>query len=150
MADVLPKGAVLHPWETAGSDNPYVGLLAHGDRFVVTGDSVSMLVEVARLGKPLAIASLRQSNRTVANALRGLHVPDETAYAIAAGAQRAIDRFLPLIGLEASTRDFELLHDLLYQKGWAVPLGAPFVTPSDPPTDDTASAARRLLAIVRK
>jgi len=144
----LPKDAVLHRWETAGSDNPYVGLLAHGDRFVVTGDSVSMLVEVARLGKPLAIASLRQANRTVANALRRLHLPDDAAYAMAGGAQRALDRFLPLIGLEASTRDFALLHDLLYQKGWAVPLGVPFVTPSAPPADDTAIAAARLRGLL--
>jgi mitochondrial fission protein ELM1 len=150
IAEALPKGAELHRWETAGQDNPYVGLLGFGDRFVVTGDSVSMLVEVARLGKPLAIAALRQANRTVANLLRQLHVPDEAAYGAAAVAQRAMDRFLPLIGLEASTRDFALLHDLLYRKGWAVPLGAPFVTPPDPPADDTAIAARRLLALLEK
>ena len=35
-------------------DNPYLALLALADRFVVTGDSASMLVEVARLGRPLA------------------------------------------------------------------------------------------------
>lgn len=150
IAASLPKDAELHRWETAGSDNPYVGLLAHGDRFVVTGDSVSMLVEVARLGKPLAIAPLRQANRTVATILRRLHLPDEAAYSVAAGAQRTMDRVLPLIGLEASTRDFALLHDLLYRKGWAVPLGAPFVTPSDPPADDTAIAASRLRALLEQ
>ena len=32
--------------------------LALGERFVVTGDSLSMLVEVARLRRPLAIAAL--------------------------------------------------------------------------------------------
>jgi hypothetical protein len=148
MANALPEGAELHRWDTAGSDNPYVGLLAHGDRFIVTGDSVSMLVEVARLGKPLAIAPLRQANRIVTNVLRRLHLPDETAYGIAGGVQRAMDHFLPLIGLEASTRDFALLHDLLYQKGWAVPLGAPFATPTDPPADDTAIAAGRLRALL--
>jgi uncharacterized protein len=148
IADMLPKDAKLHRWETAGADNPYVGLLAHGDRFVVTGDSVSMLVEVARLGKPLAIAPLRPANRTVTNILRRLHLPEAAAYRAAAGAQRAMDRLLPLIGLEASTRDFALLHDLLYRKGWAVPLGSTFVTPSDPPADDTAIAAGRLAALL--
>ena len=55
----LPPGATLHRW-TAGSsdDNPYLGLLAFADRFVVTGDSVSMMVEVASLGRPLAIFPL--------------------------------------------------------------------------------------------
>lgn len=148
IASALPNGAVLHRWESAGADNPYVGLLAHGDRFVVTGDSVSMLVEVARLGKPLAVAPLRVANRTVANSLRRFHVPDETAYWMAASAQQAADGFLRLIGLDSSARDFTLLHDFLYQKGWAVPLGAPFVTPSDPPADDTAIAAGRLVALL--
>ena len=55
IAAALPPQARLHRWEKAGKDNPYIGLLAHGDRFVVTVDSISMLIEVARLGKPLAI-----------------------------------------------------------------------------------------------
>jgi mitochondrial fission protein ELM1 len=148
IAGILPKGATLHRWETVGADNPYAGLLAHGDRFVVTGDSVSMLVEVARLGKPLAIAPLRLANRSVANLLRRLRMPDAVAYGVAAGAQQTIDRLLPLIGLDAATRDFALLHDLLYRKGWAVPLGSPFLTPSDPPADDTAIAAGRLVALL--
>jgi hypothetical protein len=91
---------------------------------------------------------LRQANRTVATSLRRLHLPDEPAYAVAALAQRAMDRFLPRIGLESSTRDFALLHDLLYRKGWAVPLGGSFVTPADPPGDDTAAAASRLRALL--
>ena len=50
---------MLYRWsaETA-ADNPYLALLALADRFVVTGDSVSMMVEVASLGRPLAIFSL--------------------------------------------------------------------------------------------
>jgi hypothetical protein len=148
IADALPEQAVLHRWQATAADNPYVGLLAHGDRFVVTGDSVSMLVEVARLGKPLTIAPLREANRTVANSLQRLHLPDETAYWVAAGAQQAMDRLLPLIGLDSSTRDFALLHDFLFQKGWAVPFGAPFVKPPELPADDTAIAAARLMELL--
>ena len=52
----LPPGALLYRWSAETSaDNPYLALLAHADRFVVTGDSVSMMVEVASLGRPLAI-----------------------------------------------------------------------------------------------
>jgi hypothetical protein len=56
----LPPNATLFRWQadTQPGDNPYLGLLAHADRFVVTGDSVSMMVEVARLGRPLAIFPL--------------------------------------------------------------------------------------------
>lgn len=56
----LPANARMFRWrpDTDPATNPYLGLLAHADRFVVTGDSVSMLVEVARLGKPLVIYDL--------------------------------------------------------------------------------------------
>jgi mitochondrial fission protein ELM1 len=60
LAAGLPPGAVLYRWAPdAAAANPYLGLLAEADRFVVTGDSVSMMVEVASLGKPLAIFALR-------------------------------------------------------------------------------------------
>jgi mitochondrial fission protein ELM1 len=52
----LPPRAVLFAWSPDRSaENPYLGLLGLADRFVVTSDSVSMMVEVARLGRPLAI-----------------------------------------------------------------------------------------------
>jgi uncharacterized protein len=55
-----PEGAIVYRWRPEDPDNPYMGLLALADQFVVTGDSISMLVDVARLGKPLAIAPLRE------------------------------------------------------------------------------------------
>lgn len=140
----LPAGAQLYRWDKLGGDNPYVGLLAHGDRFVVTGDSISMAVEVARLGKPLAIAPLRPANRTVSQGLRRLGVADDVAYWMAGKAQG----LLGLVGADQTSRDFTLLHSLMYEKGWAVPLGRPFVTPEAPPADDTALAAARLKALL--
>ncbi len=142
----LPPGATLYRWDKAVGENPYIGLLAHGDRFVVTGDSISMLVEVARLGKPLAIAPLRLANRTVSQALRRLHLSYDLAYGTAAKVQAIHNR---LLGDNAS-RDFALLHDLMIEQGWAVPLGRPFVLPKEPPADDTALAAARLGALVHR
>ena len=46
----------LYSWSPDADDNPYLAYLAGGDEFVVTPDSISMLVEVARLGRPLSIA----------------------------------------------------------------------------------------------
>ena len=55
----MPAGSVLHRWSAeGGGENPYLGLLALADRFVVTSDSISMLVEVASLRRPLAIFDL--------------------------------------------------------------------------------------------
>lgn len=54
----LPATVRVYDWNRPEGDNPYAGLLALGDRFVVTGDSISMQVEVARLGRPLEILPL--------------------------------------------------------------------------------------------
>lgn len=43
----------LYRWESATGDNPYLGYLAAGDRFIVTGDSVSMVAEACATGKPV-------------------------------------------------------------------------------------------------
>ena len=58
LKEGIPKHAILYEWSARGIDNPYLALLGHADRFIVTGDSISMMVEVARLGKPLAIFPL--------------------------------------------------------------------------------------------
>ena len=55
----LPPERRLYRWSAeTKDDNPFLALLALADRFVVTSDSVSMMVEVASLGRPLAIFSL--------------------------------------------------------------------------------------------
>ena len=58
LEEALPVNGRLFRWRADSPDNPYLALLACADRFIVTGDSVSMQVEVARLGKPLAIYPL--------------------------------------------------------------------------------------------
>jgi mitochondrial fission protein ELM1 len=45
----MPKGAYLHRFGS-GQDNPYLGILALADRFIVTSDSASMLSEACRKG----------------------------------------------------------------------------------------------------
>lgn len=58
LAAALPPGAPLYRWHPDDPDNPYLALLGLADRFAVTSDSVTMMVEVVRLGRPLAIARL--------------------------------------------------------------------------------------------
>jgi mitochondrial fission protein ELM1 len=121
IAKELPETGLLYPWKDNDPDNPYLGLLAEADRFIVTGDSISMLVEIARLGKPLAIAALP---------------PEGGLYGFG---RRLISKLTP-----RQSRDFELLHSHLYQNGWAVPLGKEFIEPICPPPDDTDVAVARL------
>ena len=58
LQEGFPNTLRVFDWAHPKGENPYTGLLALGDRFVVTGDSISMQVEVARLGKPLEIVPL--------------------------------------------------------------------------------------------
>src|SRR5262245_25138594 len=51
----LPQGTPLFRFAPDAADNPYRALLGLADGFVVSGDSISMMVEVIRLRRPLAI-----------------------------------------------------------------------------------------------
>jgi uncharacterized protein len=44
-------------------DNPYFGMLAHGDAFIVTCDSVNMISEACSTGKPVHVALLPAQGR---------------------------------------------------------------------------------------
>ena len=111
----------LYRWREGAADNPYFGLLAHGDRFTVTSDSLSMLTEVARLGRPLVIAEPPE-RRPLAGRHPGL---------------RAVP---PARGLSEAA-------DYLIRRGHAVKLGAPPPPAPKPPPDDTQRVALRLRQI---
>ncbi|HGY89844.1 MAG TPA: nucleoside-diphosphate sugar epimerase [Planctomycetes bacterium] len=116
----LPASSELFMWGPESADNPYLGLLAHADRFVVTGDSVSMLVEVARLGRPLAIYELPvRAGSWKRRLAAGLQKPP----------WRSISSFfrrfcgLDLLGFP---RDITRIHRKLERRGAAVAFGEPF------------------------
>jgi len=51
------RGVPHYIWHGSG-ENPYLGLLAHADALVVTGDSVNMVSEAASTGKPVHLVAL--------------------------------------------------------------------------------------------
>jgi mitochondrial fission protein ELM1 len=55
LFDSLSVGGHRHRWQAGATDNPYLAYLALADRFIVTGDSASMLAEACATGKPVAI-----------------------------------------------------------------------------------------------
>lgn len=105
LARALPAGGRLFRWTPEAADNPYLALLGLADRCVVTGDSASMLVEVARLGKPLTVFEL----------------PVDGWHRCVAGARGLLSRIRP-----RPQRDLTALHRVLYQSGLAQPLDAGF------------------------
>ena len=113
----------LYTWGAAGAENPYPGLLALGDSFTVTADSLSMLIEVARCGKPLTIAEPPPPG-----GIGGL-------------VQRASDLLRP--------RDLSAAIAQLYRGGHAVPLGTALRAPATPLPDDAAMVGQRLRQLAR-
>jgi hypothetical protein len=145
----LPPGAILYCWQANDPANPYLALLGLADRFIVSGDSISMLVEVARLGKPLAIFPLPSKRAIVErwyNALTRLIQPG------AAGRRAplpALGDGLYRLGLIGYSRDLTAVHERLIQRGLAVHLGEPFQPPPPQPLlDDLPRVAERIKAIL--
>ncbi|GBD44829.1 hypothetical protein HRbin40_02320 [bacterium HR40] len=143
LASALPSAAILYLFRPDDPDNPYPGLLAHADRFVVTGDSVSMMVEVARLGRPLAIFDLplvRDPRERLKLALAAPLQPQAPLGWLGDRLRQA--------GLLGVSRDLRAFHRKLYALGLAVPFGAPFHPPRPAADDDLVRAAARVRALV--
>jgi mitochondrial fission protein ELM1 len=131
--DALGAEHDLHAWEDGGGENPYLGLLALADLFIVTGDSESMLAEALAIGRPVFIyplperpsfAALQRPRawvlaRARARRLgtRGVELPQRGIRYLAA---RLIDR-----GFVRPTRDLGALHEELIEGGFAQRFGGP-------------------------
>jgi uncharacterized protein len=142
LEEKLPAGAVLYRWSAdSAADNPYLALLALADRFVVSSDSVSMMVEVASLGRPLAIFSL-PIGRSLADrwqaAAAGLPLP------------ASVTHLLHRIGLIGYARDLGEIQRVLVARGLAVPLGQPFGSSGAPIGDELTAVVERVHALVAR
>jgi mitochondrial fission protein ELM1 len=114
-------------WHAPGGENPYAGLLALGERFVVTGDSISMQVEVARIGKPLEILPLPTGGLGWLDHMRRqaasrLFQPPQDGSALEA-ARIALARALFRLRLMPQTRHFPRFHQTLIDRGLATWIG---------------------------
>jgi mitochondrial fission protein ELM1 len=127
-----PPDSTLYCWQPDDSNNPYFALLGLADYFVVTGDSLSMMVEIARLGKPLAIYPLPEQGGYFARAKRQ--------------AVKTLKRFaghLPGAFL-GYPRDLGRTHQYLLKNGLASTVGQPFVTPGGAMEDQLAQVVTRI------
>jgi hypothetical protein len=146
IQDAMPKQGFFHRWAPHGQENPYLGLLGLADRFVVTGESISMLVEVVRQGKPLAIYPLPMRLRSwrlrIRYLLQDLFLPTP-----AMEDRQRLGDLLVRWGLLEYRRDFSLFHRQLIEHGRAVWLGAPFPSVSVAPPDELPLVVARIKAL---
>ncbi|GIX29889.1 MAG: hypothetical protein KatS3mg124_0361 [Porticoccaceae bacterium] len=152
LRDLLPPGTPLWLWSPGADDNPYRALLAAADAFVVTGDSISMMVEVIRLGKPLAIHPLPVGLLGAADQLR--RAAARWLFDPRSEGGRWRRHLAPwLYRLDAarlftSTRDFAHFHRRLVEEGLAVWDGEPFRPPRRAAELEMAEAVARIRALV--
>jgi hypothetical protein len=145
----LPAAARLFHWAPDAADNPYLGLLAAADGFVVTGDSISMMVEIARLGRPLAIldlptgrlGALDQARRALTRRLFAPGAPP-------GGARQRLAALLHRSHLVTHTRDFRAFHRLLIERGLALRAGDGFPPPRSEAPDDLALVVARIRSLL--
>ena len=144
----LPRGRACSAGRRTTADNPYLGLLGLADGFVVTGDSVSMMVEVVRAAqaarrfsscRSAGSARIDQLRRSLA---RRLFHPDSgrvrRLIATGAGATHVLD----------ATRDFRAFHQMLIDSGLAVRAGEPLLPPRGAVPDDMPAVVTRIRALM--
>ena len=149
----LPEQAVYFEWSADAEENPYRALLGSADGFIVTADSVSMMVEVIYLHKPLAIfplpggwlGSVDQLRRSLAHWLfnpRRETAFDRLRHSVARGVY-----YIDVFKVLCATRDFRAFHQLLVDKGLAVWAGEPFKQPDAKLPDDVGAVVKRIEAL---
>jgi len=135
----LPASARFYRWTSGDPDNPYLGLLGLADSFVVTSDSISMLVEIIRLRRPLEIfelppRGLGRLDQLPRALMRRLCAPGTASAGNMLG--KRIVRGLHGFGLFDGTRDIPAFCRRLFERGLAVPAGAPLLPPQGEVPDD--------------
>jgi hypothetical protein len=142
----LPPGAQLFEWTSGGADNPYLALLGLADGFIVTGDSVSMIAEVVRAGKPLAILELPLGPLGAIDQIRRSVL--RRLFRAGAAPRRMVTARARPGGLLAPTRDFRAFHRMLFDRGLAVRAGEPLLPPRGPVPDDLPAVVARIKALI--
>jgi mitochondrial fission protein ELM1 len=149
----LPEQAVFYEWSADAEENPYRALLGSADGFIVTADSVSMMVEVIYLHKPLAIfplpggllGDIDQLRRSLAHWLfnpRQESAADRLRHRLARGVY-----YVDVFKVLCATRDFRAFHRLLVDKGLAVWSGEPFGQVEAELPDDVGEVVKRIEAL---
>lgn len=126
LADGFPEAGKIYRWMPDAADNPYSALLGSADGLIVTGDSISMAVEVARLGKPLGIlmpgySPVGHVDRLRRWATRWLMVE-----------RPALGRTLYRARLLGVTRDYDGFYQSLIREGRAAWAGTKLPMPGQP------------------
>ena len=151
----MPENGFFHRWVRGGQSNPYPAILGLADRFIVTSDSISMLTEVVRQGKPLAIYPLPYRRKSIRKSiwrwyrqvLRGLLFPPGEAITELGRWRGGVGDCLIRLGLLQYHRDFSRFHQQLVDRGLVVRFGTPFLPVQTSPPNDLPMVVERIKAL---
>ena len=146
-----PEGVCLHVFDAKAppEENPYHALLGLADHFIVTSDSLSMMVEVVRLGKSLAVFPLAPDAGPFERGLEwiGLLAPlDPRRDPSPAGGVFA--RTAYRLGVPIHSRDLSAVPRRLVERGLASWLGDARVKPTEGAGDEALRIAARVRSLV--
>ena len=144
----LPPDAILYRWGQDASRNPYKALLGLADRFVVTSDSLSMMMEIGRLGRPLALYRLPVSSwlaRVLSSPIEGGGVPRRRMRLLA-----LLDALAARLTAVGRNRDLTAIPHHLVKDGFAVWFGEPFKLDGRRPPDDLHQVAARIVDLMKR
>jgi hypothetical protein len=144
----LPEGARLYQWHQNSTDNPYLALLELADYFVITGDSISMMIEVADRKKPLAIFQLPVFWRGRIWQSFTQRCYAEPATGLTSGLFRLLGKLLYKTGIAGFSRDLTQIHSMLVNGGFAVFTGEPFGKPTSKLPDELNHIRARILTLL--
>jgi mitochondrial fission protein ELM1 len=126
LGERLPAAARFFRWSSDTARNPYRALLDLADAFVVTADSISMIVEVVRAGKPLEIFPLPMTARGALSTIRRTMIGwllRPTVEGRVSALRRSVAVWGNELGIVGPSRDLRAFHRLLFRRGLAAPLG---------------------------
>ena len=101
LQSLVPSSSVCYLWKKDG-ENPHQAILSNADRFIVTGDSASMMAEACHTGKPVEVFALQRSALW-------------PRWRVGTG----FVSWLVTKGILAPPRDVSAIHDVLLKQGMA-------------------------------
>lgn len=151
LRERLAGRAWLYCFARESGRNPYRALLGTADLIVVTGDSLSMLVEVARLSRPLSIYPLpldRPRTRTRISRLVARTILPSTGDPSGTRILSPLGYALYRAGLVRYSRDFDALHRLLVERELAAWWSSGFSRGDVAAPDELGPVTRRIEAML--
>ena len=131
IEQVLTCRHSLHVWQPGEESNPYLAYLELADRFIVTGDSASILSQACASGRPVRLFDIPQ--RPLSRMLTGLQRPLMPLLAGLTGA-----------GLWLPARDMERFHAALHSQRLLEDPSDPGREASPAVPDDLGETVRRI------